>query len=457
MYQNISIINALLVSSDGVKKSNLYISGGKITKISEAKDESFDTEITIDGEGLLLFPGMIDTHVHLRDSDFSYRESFNSGTKAAATAGITTVLEMPGCTKPASTCENLKQRYEQSLKQAYVNIGFYGGAGFDNIEHILPLAKAGVVGFKTFRMPPVKGREKEFYGLCSVSFDDLVSVMTQVAKTNLSLTIHCEDNDIILKETATQVKQGSTLSEFSKSRPEIAEIISVKQAIAAAKITGCKTIIAHVSSPKSVKLINLAKKDGVNIYVETCPQYMFFDEDSIKKHSVFARIKPPIRSKDSADELIKHFIDGDIDIIGSDHAPYTYEEKLSSGEDIWKTYDGIPSLEMSLRLLLNLYDGDERIYQRIAECTAKRAAGIFNLSGKGEIKVGYDADLVLIKQLKAKKEMDISDMYSKCKASAIIYDKMLISHEIQHTLIDGKIVYTNNADLADKCYGKIIN
>lgn len=457
MTADICILNCTIVSPQGSNKGNIYIKDGIISAVTQSPLDIDDCHEVIDGTDLIVFAGMIDSHVHLRDGKFSYRESFLSGTIAAASSGVTSVLEMPGCDKPASKTENFIERCKEAKKQSFVNIGFYGGAGNDNINEIIPLAKAGAIGFKTFRMPPVKGREKEFYGLCSVSTDDLIRVMTEIKKTGLTLTIHSEDVKTV-EENTKKIKSsgGKTILDFCASRPQEAEIISVKEAIYACKKTGCATIIAHVSSPVSVQLINRARQNGINIYAETCPQYIYFDESMIKNAGVFARIKPPIRDKSCVAMMQSLYSQGKISITGSDHAPYTYVEKLTGNNDIWKTFDGLPGLEMSIPLLLKLNEEGIISYETIARCTSYNTAHIFGLSNKGLIKAGMDADLFVVRYQKDAMLTNIHKFKTKCRESACIYDKIPIKHEVVMTIVSGKTVYKNKQIMTDNIYGKIL-
>ena len=208
MENDINILNGTLIFSDHRRKGSIGIAQGQITQIAADAGSLPPAKKIIDATDLLVFPGFIDSHVHIRGGEFSYREDFVSATQAAASAGITTLLEMPGCAKPASTLENFLLRVEEVKRDACVDIALYGGAGADNLDQIPQIAAAGAVGFKTFLMPPVPGREKEFYGLCAAGPGELTKVMAQVAKTGLPLTIHCEDPGIIAESTELVMAQG---------------------------------------------------------------------------------------------------------------------------------------------------------------------------------------------------------------------------------------------------------
>lgn len=178
---DINIINGTIVRPEGCEKADIGIRGGKIVSVNKPGDLTEAAEKTIDASGLYVFPGMIDTHVHIRGGILSHRESFASGTQAAASGGITTIMEMPIANPPASTPEAFDARRKEIGEQAYVDFCMYGGAGSDNLDQIELLTSHGAAAYKTFLMPPVPGREKEFYGLCSETTEQLTEVMERVA------------------------------------------------------------------------------------------------------------------------------------------------------------------------------------------------------------------------------------------------------------------------------------
>ena len=442
MDRNINIVNGICVTDKNRFKGNIEIRDGRITNIL-ANEEHVDSRFeTIDAAGCFILPGMIDTHVHIRGGEFSYREDFYSGSEAAVSAGITTILEMPGCAKPAYNEENFLKRVYEVKTEGAINFGLYGAAGFDNIDEIPKLANWGAIGFKTFQMAPVKGREKEFYGMCAETYEDMVSIMEAVKKTGRTLTVHCESQDIIdslvplMKE-----KYKEELKGFILSRPEKAESESVMLTVKAAKVTGCRTIIAHVSCPESIEIIKVARAEGYEIYAEICAHYLYFDMDEMNDFGPFGRMKPPFRNREKVDKMVSIYSDDGFDVTGSDHAPYTIDEKKKNGNDVWNSVDGLYGLEMTLPLLLNLEARGKISLENIASSFSKKAADIFRLQGKGRIEKGYDGDLCIVRKLNEpfilKKEM----LRCKCKDAAVIYDGIPLEYEIKTTIMGGTVVY----------------
>lgn len=458
MERDMNILHARCVMEDGIRTKNLEIRNGIITGIYENEGQLSECNNVIDAEEYLVFPGMIDTHVHIRGGKFSYREDFFSGSQAAVSAGVTTILEMPGCAKPAANEENFLARIAEVKKDGAINFGMYGAAGHDNLEEIPKLAALGAVGFKTFQMAPVAGRETEFYGMCAETYEDMVNIMTEIKKTGLTLTVHCEDQAVI-DQLVPEMKEkySKSLRGFIESRPSFAEVKSVELTIEAAKKTGCRTIIAHVSSPKSVKKIMEAKALGYEIYAETCAHYLYFDKEEMIPYGVFGRMKPPFRTRDEVDELVTLYHEGAFDVTGSDHAPYTMEEKQKNGDDVWNSVDGLYGLEMTLPLLLNLAAQGKLELTDIARNFSKKVADIFQIPGKGAIKTGYDADLVMVKKNEKPVTLHKEDLRCKCREAAVIYDGILMEYSIEKTIIGGKTVFDHGAVQLQKGSSEIIH
>lgn len=458
MENNINILNGTLVLPEGCRTGSIGIKDGKIVQIAEETCALPPAEKVIDASGLLIFPGVIDSHVHIRGGEFSYREDFTSGTMAAVSAGVTTLFEMPGCAKPASTLANFLLRVDEVTQDACIDVALYGGAGADNLDEIVKIAAAGAIGFKTFLMPPVPGREKEFYGLCAAAPGDLEKVMSCVAKTGLPLTIHCEDNDIISDKTKKiKAQGGNRVKDFCASRPEEAETRAVERAIHAASTTGCRTIVAHVSSAEAMEMIHQAQKKGVDIHAETCAHYLTFDSGSMDEYGVFARMKPPFRPRNCVEQLVEGYGEGKIAITGSDHAPFTHEEKCKNGDCIWQTTDGLLGLELTLLLLLRLVEQHKLTYEMIAKNTAENTARLFGLDKiKGKIENGRDADIVLVNKLEIAECISHKNLRCKCKECAIIYDGLTVSHKIIGTITRGRIAYWNEQVLSQAGQGRFL-
>ncbi len=455
---DLNILNGTLIFPEAERKGSIGIADGLITQVVENPEDLLPASRIIDAEGMLIFPGLIDSHVHVRAAGFSYREDFSSGSRAAAASGITTIMEMPGTDIPANTAERFRSRLEEVRRDGGVSFAMYGAAGADNLDEISGIAAAGAVGFKTFQMAPVSGRETEFYGMCAETYEDLTAIMERVAPTGLSLTVHCESQEIINSRTAEIRASGrKDLEAFCTSRPPESETASVELVIKAAEKTGCRTVIAHTSTPEAVEMVHKARLRKVPVYVESCAQYLSFDKDQMAPHGVFARMKPPFRDRDRVEKMAALYGEGKIDITGSDHAPHTLEEKIRNGaDDIWNTTDGLAGLEMTFPLLLKLVEQGKISYRSIAASASQNTADFFNLSSKGRIEAGRDADIVLISLKDREVCFDRKNLLCKCRDICRIYEGFSTKHTINTVIIHGNVAHSHGKTEVPRGSAKIL-
>lgn len=309
------------------------VKDGIITAISKEKLEANEV---INAEGKMVLPGTVDPHVHIRAPGHDERETFESGTKDAALGGVTTVIEMPISVPPPHSPEIVKNRMNIADKEAVVDMAFFGAAGTDCLDDVIPCAKSGIVAFKTFLHEAPPGRKEEFIGLTAPNTGDQYELMEKVAQTGVMIGFHAENNDMINKNIAHLRSEGKTSPIYhGRSRPPVAEIETTSKILLFAEKTGAKVEICHITTPEVVELVNEAKCKGVYAIAETCPHYLFLNEDALNKVGVFAKCNPPLRSEEERQGMWEMVNDGSIDIIGSDHAPYTKEEKERGSEDIF--------------------------------------------------------------------------------------------------------------------------
>lgn len=440
---DLNIIGGKIVSPYNIVRRNIGIKNGKIVQLTSK--EPSPAQITYNAAHKLIFAGAIDTHTHIRGGKFSYREDFYSGTCAAAAGGVTTVLEMPGGEHPASTPKYFAEKLKEMKDNICIDCALYAGVGHDNIHMVPMLAAQGAIGFKAFMMPPVKGREQEFFGMCLQTDKDLINAMTAVKKTGLTLTLHCEDCNII-RQATQQMKAsgGSGAYAYTLSRPSQAEITAVQRAVSAAITTGCKVNIAHTSTAIAAQIAAAAvRTTGADVCCETTANYMYFNNTQIDEYGVFARMKPPFRSPDDVKQLKKLYDSGVISYTGSDHAPFTYHEKTVGGS-IWNAPDGLCGIEMTIPLLLELaYKGDISL-ESIARNTSYNAACRFGLTNKGSIEINKDADIVIAEFLNKPYKCSTDNMHIKCKESAMLYNGLMLHGAVAATVSGGKLVYSKD-------------
>jgi dihydropyrimidinase/allantoinase len=450
----------MVVKSDKIFTDGRLIDGyigiknGIITAISK---EKLEADEFIDAERKMVLPGTVDPHVHIRAPGHDERETFESGTKDAALGGVTTVIEMPFASPPPYSPEIVKNRMNVADKEVVVDIAFYGAAGTDRLDDIIPCSKSGIVAFKTFLHEALPGRAKEFIGLTAPNTGDQYELMERVAETGIMIGFHAENNDMVNKNIARLRSEGKISPIYhGRSRPPVVEIETVAKILLFAEKIGTKVEICHISTPEVVELVNRAKSKGVYVVAETCPHYLFLNENILEKLGVFAKCNPPLRSEGERLKMWEFVRDGSIDIIGSDHAPYTKEEKERGSEDIFTPPAGFPGLSTRLPLLFTAVKEGKIRLDKMVELICENPAKIFGLyPQKGTIAVGSDADFVIFDP--DKKDIISKDkMFTKCRESALVYDGWEVYGKPEKTIVRGKIVFENGEITVSPGYGEII-
>jgi len=450
----------MLIKSDKVFTDGRLIDGyigiknGIITAISK---EKLEADEFINAERKMVLPGTVDPHVHIRAPGHDERETFESGSKDAALGGVTTIIEMPFASPPPYSPEIVKRRMDVAEKEAVVDMAFFGAAGTDRLDDIIPCSKSGIVAFKTFLHEALPGRAKEFIGLTAPNTGDQYELMKKVAQTGVMIGFHAENNDMINKNIAILRSEGKTSPIYhGRSRPPVVEIETASKILLFAEKTGARVEIVHISTPEVVELVNEAKCKGVYAIAETCPHYLFLNENALNKVGVFAKCNPPLRSEEERQEMWELVKDGSIDIIGSDHAPYTKEEKERGSEDIFVPPAGFSGLSTRLPLLFTAVKEGKMELDRMVELICENPAKIFGLSPKkGTIAVGSDADFVIFDP--DKKDFISKDkMFTKCRDSALVYNGWEVYGKPEKTIVRGKVVFDSGEITVSPGYGDII-
>ena len=433
---------------------HIGVKDGIITAISK---EKLEAEKIIDARGKMVLPGTVDPHVHIRAPGHDERETFESGSKDAALGGVTTIIEMPISVPPPHSPEIVEKRMNVANKEVVVDIAFYGAAGTDCLDDVIPCSKSGIVAFKTFLHEALPGRTKEFIGLTAPNTGDQYELMEKIAQTGVMIGFHAENNDMINKNIAKLRREGKTSPIYhGRSRPPVVEIEATSKILLFAEKIGVKVEICHISTPEAVELVNRAKSKGVYAIAETCPHYLFLNENALNKVGVFAKCNPPLRSEEERQRMWEMVNNGSIDIIGSDHAPYTKEEKERGSEDIFVPPAGFPGLSTRLPLLFTAVKEGKMELDRMVELICENPAKIFDLfPKKGTIALGSDADFVIFDPEK-KGVISKDKMFTKCRESALAYNGWEVYGKPEKTIVRGNVVFDNGKIIVSPGYGEII-
>ncbi len=415
-----------------VYKKCIGLKDGKITKIKGL----LKAEKRIRCSRKFVLPGLIDVHVHFRVPGQEKKEDWQHGSKAALSGGITTVLDMPNNKPSICTAEELEKKRAIVEKKARVNFGLHFGV---SPKHLNEIEKA-----KNFAALKVFMGSSTGSLLVDKSIEQkkAFSLAAQLKKIAM---VHAEDEEIIKKNLIKAKENNKNDIRFhSLIRSVEAEIKAVKQAIALQKECGNRLHVCHVSSAKTVDLLRKEKLENKNISCAVTPHHLFLSEDDAVKLGNFAKVNPSIKSKADRRALWNALLNGTIDVIASDHAPHSFDEKNT---DFFNAPSGVPGIETMLPLLLNAVNSKLLSLKKVVECCCINPAKLFKLKGKGKIFVGMDADLVLV-DLKKEHKIEKDRLFTKCGWSP--FEGWKLKGSVDSTFLSGELVFDGEQVVSNK-------
>jgi len=448
------IKNGRILRDSELVESDVCITEKTITSIQ--KSSKIQSARTINAQGLILLPGLIDPHVHFRDPGFTYKEDFESGTKGAIAGGTTTVFDMPTNDPVVTDAEIFLEKARIVQGKAVSNFGLIAAASHENLPSISDLKRVGAIAFKTFMVSPPKEREKEYSGSYVTNSAQLYQTMKEVRKSGLVHSIHAECDSTVscLTEEMIADNRKDPMAHYD-SRPNFTEAEAVFDALLLAEVTGVKLHIVHVSTSEAMDLLSVARSRGVDATGETCPQYMYFSKEILPKRGPYAKINPPLRNIVDSNRMLDALGSGEIEMVSTDHAPHTNAEKQRGWEDIFKAPSGTPGVETRLPLLLNLVHQDRLRLGDIPRITASSAARRFGIyPKKGTIQIGSDADIAII-DFNQSWVIRASELQTKAWET-VLYDGMAVTGKVKFTILNGEIAFEDGSGFASPGIGKFI-
>ncbi|HEV7279753.1 MAG TPA: dihydroorotase [Pirellulaceae bacterium] len=369
------IRDAVVVLPGGASKVDVLIEGRKIAAIDPAKQTRVDE--TIDASGLYLLPGVIDDQVHFREPGLTHKEDLATGSRACAKGGVTTFLEMPNTKPTTTTVERLHEKLALAKSKCLVNYGFYVGATPDNVAELQ----------RAQRTPGIK----IFIGSSTgeLLVDEQEALERIFAETTLPLTAHCEDESTV-RANAARYADRTDYAVHSLVRDHRAAEIATQRATDLARKYGHCFHVLHVSSRGELPF--LANHANV-VTAEACPHHLLFDLEDYGRLGSLVQMNPSIKTKADREALWQALLDGTIQVIATDHAPHTLEEKQAPYP---KSPSGLPAVENSLPLMLDRANQGLCTIEQIVSWMCDAPARVWDVVDKGRIEVGYDADLVLV-------------------------------------------------------------
>ncbi len=422
--KTILITNATLVNEGLSAPADLFIQNGRIEKIAPALTNQ-SADITIDADGKMLLPGMIDCHVHFREPGLEQKADLHSESRAAVAGGVTSIMEMPN-TKPAAiTNAILEQKFALAAAKCLVNHSFYLGASNDNLEELLALNPKTVCGVKLF-MGASTGN------LLVDRQQQLEDIFGQV---KVPIALHCEDTHTIREnEKAARATYGENIpfTEHANIRSEAACYQSTALAVELAKKYGSKIHVLHLTTAKELELFKPGAVDTKKITAEACPHHLWFSDADYATKGALIKCNPSIKTAADRAALRQALLDNLIDTVGTDHAPHLWEEKQNP---YGAAPSGMPVIQSALVSLLEYL-----LPEIVAEKTAHNPARIFQIQERGFIREGYWADLVLIDPNTPHTVARENILY-KCGWSP--FEGTTFRSTIVSTIVSGQLAYAN--------------
>ena len=425
------IKNAQIVNEGVITEADVFIENDLIVEIAYSiSAKTGDTQI-IEANGKYLIPGMIDDQVHFREPGLTHKATIATESKAAVAGGITSFIEMPNTVPQATTIEKLEEKFSIAKKTSWANYSFMFGGTNDNLEEILKVDEHKVAGLKLF--------------LGSSTGNMLVDnpkVLEEIfSKTNLLISVHCEDEKTIKNNLEKYLKEFGDdipIEMHPKIRSAEACYLSSSKAIKLAKKTGARLHVFHLSTEKETHLFSnkkpLAEK---KITAEVCVHHLWFTEEDYKVKGTKIKWNPAVKSQKDKDGLWKALLDDRLDVIATDHAPHTLEEK-NNGYN--KAPSGGPLVQHALVALLEMYHKGKISLEKIVEKACHNPAILFQIKDRGFIREGYKADLVLI-DLISPWTVNKENILYKCGWSP--FEGTTFKSRVSHTFVNGILTYHN--------------
>ena len=433
------IKNASLVNEGKIVDGDVLIRGERIEKIASSISDA-QAEV-IDASGKYLFPGVIDDQVHFREPGLTHKGDIHSESRAAVAGGITTFMEMPNTVPNALTQELLADKYAIASKNSFANYSFFMGASNENIEEVLKTDPEKVCGIKIF-MGSSTG---------NMLVDNEKTLENIFSKSPMLIATHCEDEKTIREnQQAYRERFGEDVPvKFHPLiRSEDACYKSSSLAVSLAKKHNARLHILHISTAKELGLFdNKTPLDKKRITAEACIHHLWFDDSDYERLGNLIKWNPSIKTKEDRDAILKGVLDNHIDIIATDHAPHTLEEKRQT---YFKAPSGGPLVQHALVAMLEMYHQKKITLEKIAEKMSHAVSTCFNVADRGFIREGYFADLVLV-DLNKSWTVEKSNILYKCGWSP--FEGVKFQSSVTHTFVNGTLGYVNGK-VNEACRGQ---
>ena len=437
------LTNAKAYLNKEIVDCSIAIENGKIFKIGKATQMPKADE-TINLKNLLVLPGLIDVHVHLRDEGKAYKEDFYTGTAAAAAGGMTTVLDMPNNAPVTMSAETLKNRMQIAERKVLVNVGFYSEFPND-LDEVKDIVAQGAIAFKLFMACQIGG----------LNIDDdkaLQEALKKVGDLGVPVALHAEDKASLManQEEMKQLNRHDAAA-FLKAHSERVEVKAIERLLEISAQLDVHLHFCHMTTEEGLNAVIEGKKSGRAVTCEATPNHLLLSNADLERYGQLAIMLPPLRSESHVEALWKGISNGWVDVLGSDHAPHAMREKAASS--VWDVKVGAPGLETTLPLILTMVRKNRLSLDRVVQLLSEKPAEIFNLTDRGSLEQGKKADLTVI-DFNRKFKIDASKFHSKAKYSP--FDGWEVQGRPVKTFVNGRLIMDEQEIVAKAGSGEII-
>lgn len=433
----ILILNATVVNEGTIVEKDILIENGLINKIGTGL-QHLDADKVIDATGQYLLPGVIDDQVHFREPGLVHKATIGSEARSGVAGGVTTFMEMPNTVPNALTQQLLEDKYKIASETSLANYSFYMGASNDNYEEVMKTDPSRICGIKIF-MGSSTG---------NMLVDAPQTLENLFSNSPCLIAVHCEDEATVksrLSQYKDQYGENVPYNIHALIRNEDACYTSSSFAVGLAKRTGARLHILHISTGNETHLFEKGIRKNGKIWLENgeekritseaCVHHLWFDENDYKQLGNQIKCNPAIKNEWHKAQILKALLDDRIDVIATDHAPHTWEEKQ---QHYWQAPSGLPLLQHSLPMMLQFYKQGKISLERIVDKMSHAVADCFQIEKRGYIREGYWADLVLV-DLNQKVTVTPQNILYKCGWSPL--NGETFDSQITHTLVSGHLAY----------------
>ena len=430
---NTVIVNAKIVNEGQIVEGDLSVEGERIKGINVSHPSN---PKIIDARGAWLIPGMIDDQVHFREPGFEHKGTIETESRAAVAGGITSYMEMPNCNPLTVNEEALIDKRNRAAKVSSANYGFYLGATNDNIEDVKSINPRLTCGVKVFMGASTGNMLVDAPKILEMIF----------SSTPLLVATHCEDTPTIREQESLALEKWGEdipMREHPNIRSEEACYLSSSFAVGLAKKHGTKLHVLHLTTAREMELFEAGPIEEKKITAEACVHHLFFSDSDYEERGTFIKCNPAIKSKEDRDAIVQAVNEDRIDVIATDHAPHTLEEKHNN---YLRAPSGMPLAQDSLVSLFDKVNSGIFAVEKVVEKTSHAPAKLYEVSERGFLREGYYADLVLISPSNKKSDREI---FSKCGWSP--FSGHHFANEVSATWVNGSLRYENGKILSGPC------